>query len=819
MLNISFPYFFQRLSYSGLTFIRFIFQDIMRTRHLWFALIFMALGLLKGQAQKIQTWNHPTTEYGNVYFDGFFNIALDITKVELKEDETAVYATIKRRSDYPHLGQFEFSKDTYLLADSKRYPVVSAEGIELGKFRQTEKNGQLDVVFHFRPLPKNTRSFDFIEGDEQGAFQIKGIKPVEERRKELFPSYWRDEQTGEWVIAFLGNQAIYDNKVWDMEAELRHRGKEAEITLTHEGETIKIQVGKNRNGRRTMRMDKQKRTLSMITGRFMPDYPEKDARTDFVDLGNKTDTATIIGWLKDLPETEKGKKQVSVSYTDFITGKRVEHMPQLDSLGRFSIKIPLTSSHEFFFDWDLCYLRTVFEPGKTYFLLYDFKEGRRFFMGDDVRLQNELFKFPLKWWNICMEQGDDLDNFLDAIDSTLKAEYAFLDTLCLQHPTLSARFSQFSKDNMAAQAASELGQARFCTPTRRLSPRARQYAYEHFWKKMSKPYPLHRDWRMFFRDYANDMIEESSAGTYSFDVWDFVEDIASDAEELDFLKNCKSWMEEANARLASVENEEEKKRLLEQNEKENEERLKRANALFNSPKAKEVIGKKIFLEDMRLKIHVLDSIGTDSFIKTVLLCEDAYKRLDYTRKPLSQEIMDSLVLWTGNSPALQGIREKNEFYTALANRKLDQLVLKTGSEVEGLQEGQEILSKLTEPYRGKFILLDIWGTWCGPCKDALSHSQEEYQRLAKYDIQYMYLANNSPKDTWENVIKEYNVTGSNVVHFNLPPEQQQAIERYLKVASFPTYKVIDPEGRVLDVTVDPRNLDSTEKLFQMLTEK
>lgn len=238
----------------------------MRTQHLWLALIFMVLGIWKGQAQKIQIWDNPTTEYGNVYFDGFFNIALDITKVELKEDKTAVYATIKRRSDYPDMGQFQFSKDTYLWADSKRYPVVSAEGIEFDKFRQTEKNGRLDVVFHFRPLPKNIRSFDFIEGEGQGAFQIKGIKPVEERWKELFPSYWRDEQTGEWVIAFLGNQAIYDNKVWDMETELRHRGKEAEITLTHEGETIKVQVGKNRKGRRTMRIGKQKRTLSMITG-------------------------------------------------------------------------------------------------------------------------------------------------------------------------------------------------------------------------------------------------------------------------------------------------------------------------------------------------------------------------------------------------------------------------------------------------------------------------------------------------------------------------------------------------------------------------
>lgn len=791
----------------------------MRTQHLWLALIFMALGIWKGQAQKIQTWDHPTTEYGNVYFDGFFNIALDITKVELKEDETAVYATIRQRSDYPDMDQFQFSKDTYLLADSKRYSVVSAEGIEFDKFRQTEKNGRLDVVFHFRPLPKNTRSFDFIEGEGQGAFQIKGIKPVEERWKELFPSYWRDEQTGEWVIAFLGNQAIYDNKVWDMEAEPCHRGKEAEITLTHEGETIKVQIGKNRNGRRTIRIGKQKRTLSMITGRFMPDYPEKDTRTDFVDLGYKTDTVTFMGWLKDLPETQKAKKQVRVSYTDFVTDKQVEHMVQLDSLGRFSIKIPLTCSHEFFFDWDLCYLRTVFEPGKTYFLFYDFKEGRRLFMGDDVCLQNELLKYPLEWFNVRMERGDDLDEFLDATDSTLKAKYASLDTLCLQHPTLSTRFSQLCKDNMAAQAAFELGQARFRTPTRCLSPRARQYAYEHFWKKMSKPYALHRDWRMFIRDYADDIAEESLAATYSFDVWDFMEEIASNAEELDILKNYKLWMEESNARLASVESAEEKKRLMEQNEKEDEERFKKVISILNSPRAKEVIGRKMFVEDMRRKIHVLDSIGTDSFIKTVLLCEDVYKRIDYTRKPLHQEIMDSLVLWTDSSPVLQGIREKNEFYTALAKRFLDQLVLKTGSEVEGLQEGQEILSKLTEPYRGKFILLDIWGTWCGPCKDALSHSQEMYQRLAKYDIQYMYLADDSPIDTWENVIKEYNVTGSNVVHFNLPPEQQEAVERYLEVSSFPTYKVIDPEGRVLDVKVDPRNLESTEKLFQLLTGK
>ena len=45
-------------------------------------------------------WEKPTTEYGNVYGDGFFNIAIDVNCVELKETETTVSVTVSLRSDY-----------------------------------------------------------------------------------------------------------------------------------------------------------------------------------------------------------------------------------------------------------------------------------------------------------------------------------------------------------------------------------------------------------------------------------------------------------------------------------------------------------------------------------------------------------------------------------------------------------------------------------------------------------------------------------------------------------------------------------------------
>ena len=178
--------------------------------------------------------------------------------------------------------------------------------------------------------------------------------------------------------------------------------------------------------------------------------------------------------------------------------------------------------------------------------------------------------------------------------------------------------------------------------------------------------------------------------------------------------------------------------------------------------------------------------------------------------------MDTLKTWITIPSIYDDVVKRNDYYIALANRQLDKLIMNTGDDVAGMTEGEEILKKLLEPFKGKVVLIDVWGTWCSPCKAALSHSQELYERLSKYDMQYVYFANNSPKDSWENIIKEYNVTGPNVAHFNLPEEQQSAIERYLKVNSFPTYKLIAPQGNVLDIKVSPFNLQTLEEVIKIL---
>ena len=225
----------------------------------------------------------------------------------------------------------------------------------------------------------------------------------------------------------------------------------------------------------------------------------------------------------------------------------------------------------------------------------------------------------------------------------------------------------------------------------------------------------------------------------------------------------------------------------------------------------------LLVSNMKVHLASLDSLHADSFIKDIWLTQKALGHIEHESASLLPSTIDTLKTMIGNPACLAMIEKQNSHYLALENREFDRLVLKSSDDLANISEGEALLKKILEPYKGKFVLLDIWGTWCSPCKEALSHSTEEYARLKDYDIQYLYLANSSPQASWENVIKEYNVSGPNVAHYNLPEEQQKAIERHLNVHEFPTYKLFDREGRLLDLKVDPRDLEELASLLEQLS--
>ncbi len=568
-------------------------------------LLFIAAGVAQG---KQIVWEQPTTEFSTSYGDGFFNLALDITKVELKENETLVYMTVSQRSDYDDYW-FQFASTSYLKADGKQYAITSADGIQLDTHQQTGPDGTSDVVLHFEPLPLSTKSFDFTEGDFDGAWSITGIKPVEERWRQLLPSYWRDEK-GNWKIAFLEDQVIYDCRFWRYKKlDINPKTGEAEMILSSGTDDIKVLVGKDKKGKRTIQIGDQKASYSMITSRFMPDYPQKDTRTDFVDTDYKADTVTVVGWIKDMPDKYKGEKTFEFGYHDLFTGNQESVYADLDEQGRFKVSFPLLNSTEFFCDWSRCFMRTMLEPGKTYFLLYDFKEGRRYFMGDDCRLQNELFKFPVDWQTVSMAREDkDFDRYIASTDSLLQTQFAKQERLFEEHPSLSNRYRQYRRGNTLWQQAFYFGQARFRGENSRFPEVARRYAYNTFWTKLESPLTLHRETQMFLRDYLGDAVVPVSR-TFSMNYLDHLGEIAENDEELDVLNRWKEWIKTAQERIGQASTEEEKERIAYEENTKNADLIQAFEKILNSPRVEKFFSGKSLLSNMKDQAHRLDSLG------------------------------------------------------------------------------------------------------------------------------------------------------------------------------------------------------------------
>ena len=203
------------------------------------------------------------------------------------------------------------------------------------------------------------------------------------------------------------------------------------------------------------------------------------------------------------------------------------------------------------------------------------------------------------------------------------------------------------------------------------------------------------------------------------------------------------------------------------------------------------------------ELHEKLNLSPTNFCAQVCMVRDLFYKLEWGTDygVAAEEVASTLPYITNPELMRRAVLQYREFVKVKESEKqfVDANSIRPSTDVEGMSDGEKILRKLIEPYQGKLIYVDIWGTWCTPCRQNLKDSWRVREALKDYDIVYLFLANNSSDEAWKSVISEYNVTGENVVHYNLPEDQQAAIENYVGVNGYPTYKLIDKEGNIHDL--------------------
>ena len=772
--------------------------------------------------EKVVVWEQPATEV-NTEIEGYFDTLLEITRVEFTKDETRVMMHVANRES----NWVKFASTTHLVADGKTYALTSLDGMALEKETHLRNHGQVDLVFHFQPLPMKTKRFDFTEGDFNGAFKLLGIEAANTRAGQLFPSNWRNTQTGEWDISFYDECAIYDCQFWNYK-QRQEKGDAYTFVLENGGKEITVNVAKNKNGLREITIDGKTGIYNLISSITLPDYPQKDTRTDFKDTHYQTDTVTFIGWMKDMPQQMKDKdNEYSVSVYDDIFDSRSNantSYAKMDSLGRFVMKIPVLNSAEAFFDWNRTYIRTLFEPGETYLMLYDFKGGHKLFMGKNCRLQNETLAHRVGWVGANSEGNMDEKaamKYLEATRADKEDELKVMKQVIAAHPTISDRYIKYLTNVYNVTEGECLMQGRFYMKDRIVPPRYLNYVHRQHWQHPTLPYTLCREFKTLKRDYIDQLVydrycipsrDKRYYITPSENMYVPVLRRAKEAgkvkmtdEELALIERYANDHTKYDYWLVREDDEEAKKAS---DAYFQQEFVKQSLAILGREDIRQELENESRLFEVYRALDRLDSVGSDQDLRDIIITSILHQEVDHNREPLSDYVMHFFDENVKMPAAKDFLHAQQEKYLALHRKNISHAEsLKSAEDVANMSDGEKILRKLIEPYKGKIILLDIWGTWCGPCKAALAESQEEYERLKEFDLVYLYLCNGSSDESWKNVIKEYDVTGENVAHYNLPQAQQSAIEHFLNVRAFPTYKLIDRDGTILEVNADPRDLE------------
>lgn len=112
--------------------------------------------------------------------------------------------------------------------------------------------------------------------------------------------------------------------------------------------------------------------------------------------------------------------------------------------------------------------------------------------------------------------------------------------------------------------------------------------------------------------------------------------------------------------------------------------------------------------------------------------------------------------------------------------------------------------------KGKVVLVDVWATWCGPCRAEFPHLKQLEKDMEGQPVQIVSISTDADKDKekWLKMIKDEGLGG-----MQLYAGQSNEFSKYYKVNTIPRFLVFDKNGKIVNVDA-PR--PSNPKLKELL---
>lgn len=189
-----------------------------------------------------------------------------------------------------------------------------------------------------------------------------------------------------------------------------------------------------------------------------------------------------------------------------------------------------------------------------------------------------------------------------------------------------------------------------------------------------------------------------------------------------------------------------------------------------------------------------------------------------------EDITQSLVMQYIEVTEGRPLRDIESFYKRNVKKEVYQQELAQAQKMWAkYSEGTQIMSSdhkymdidgkmvALEDLRGKYVYIDVWATWCGPCKAELPYLKKLEKKFKGKNIYFVSISIDANKAAWIKMVQEDQLGG-----IQLHGGNKAQIAKDYAIRAIPRFILLDREGKVINKEMTRPSDSETEETLNAL---
>lgn len=113
-------------------------------------------------------------------------------------------------------------------------------------------------------------------------------------------------------------------------------------------------------------------------------------------------------------------------------------------------------------------------------------------------------------------------------------------------------------------------------------------------------------------------------------------------------------------------------------------------------------------------------------------------------------------------------------------------------------------------FRGKYVYIDMWASWCGPCMKEIPHMKQLEEEVKNKNVVFLSLSIDKDKKAWKKKANSLGLKGNQVIDI------KNDLPQALNVSGIPFFVIYDKDGKLYKYGASRPSDPSTKKLLESL---